>query len=90
MKYFRKPWFMMTIMFVGMSVCLPLAWLEDRQSKKQQDEARAHGLEPLLHADDCANGVRRCAAVYDCTRQNVLCLVSNKTLVKVARSGVSC
>lgn len=50
-QFFRKPWFMTTLMFLGMSMCLPLAYLEERMS------AAANGsgtdpVEPLLAAID--------------------------------------
>ncbi|GAX82542.1 hypothetical protein CEUSTIGMA_g9969.t1 [Chlamydomonas eustigma] len=43
-KYFHKPWAMTTIMFIGMSFCLPLAYLEE--SKKKQHKPNVE--EPLL------------------------------------------
>lgn len=48
-RYFRKPWFMTTVMFVGMSFCLPLAYLEER-AKARAARAPAAGAsgEPLL------------------------------------------
>ncbi|KAG2447436.1 hypothetical protein HYH02_007761 [Chlamydomonas schloesseri] len=45
-KYFRKPWAMTTLMFLGMSFCLPLAYYQERQARKAR---RASGMEdPLL------------------------------------------
>ena len=40
-KYFRKPWAMVLIMFIAMTFCLPVAWLEEWQAskKKRKDEA---------------------------------------------------
>jgi hypothetical protein len=49
-KYFRKPYFMTTVMFFGMSFCLPLAFLEQWQLRRR---AAADGAEearyPLLN-----------------------------------------
>lgn len=45
-KFFRKPWAMTTIMFMGMSLCLPLAFMEERQ--KTAAAAAAASEEPLL------------------------------------------
>ena len=33
-KYFTKPWAMTTVMFLGMSFCLPLAYLEQWRARK--------------------------------------------------------
>lgn len=55
-RYFRKPWFMTTIMFVGMSFCLPLAYLEERSKKSQPAEPASDGSEPLLPGGQRHNG----------------------------------
>lgn len=52
-----QPWAMTTVMFVGMSFCLPLAfWFEarDRRAAKAAAAAAGTATEPLL-----ADGVRR-------------------------------
>lgn len=33
-KYFHKPWAMTSIMFIGMSFCLPLAYYQERRKKR--------------------------------------------------------
>ena len=33
-KPFEKPWCMTTVMFLGMSFCLPLAYLEEYRARK--------------------------------------------------------
>ena len=51
-EYFTKPWAMTTVMFLGMTLCLPLAYWEDlkkaaaRRSTRQQ--AEKDSTEPLL------------------------------------------
>jgi hypothetical protein len=48
-RYFRKPWFMTMLMFMGMSLCLPLAYLEERASANSAlPEASGNATEPLL------------------------------------------
>ena len=48
-RYFRKPWFMTTLMFMGMSLCLPLAYLEQRSEASAPNADPAAGAsEPLL------------------------------------------
>ena len=48
-KLFRKPWMMTTIMFIGMSFCIPIAYAEAfwqrRKQRKENDGAHA----PLLN-----------------------------------------
>jgi hypothetical protein len=44
-KYFIKPWTMVTVMFLGMSLSLPLAYLEQWREEKK---AKAEGATPLL------------------------------------------
>lgn len=56
-KFFRKPWAMTTIMFMGMSLCLPLAFLEERQKAAAAAEEAAR--EPLLASHDNVPHVRR-------------------------------
>ncbi|GLC68100.1 hypothetical protein PLESTF_000646000 [Pleodorina starrii] len=45
-KYFRKPWAMTSLMFLGMSLCLPLAYYQERRAKK-----RSEAEDPLLSFD---------------------------------------
>lgn len=45
--YFRKPWAMTTVMFIGMTFCLPLHKAEKRKRKALEAESR-----PLLVEDD--------------------------------------
>lgn len=48
-RYFRKPWFMTMLMFMGMSLCLPLAYLEERaEASAPPADAAAGASEPLL------------------------------------------
>lgn len=47
-QYFRKPWFMTTLMFLGMSLCLPLAYLEERLDAGANGNTDAPTGEPLL------------------------------------------
>lgn len=48
-KLFRKPWMMTTIMFIGMSFCIPIgcadAYWQRRKQRKEDDGAHA----PLLN-----------------------------------------
>ena len=44
-KFFTKPWAMTTVMFLGMSFCLPLAYLEQWRARKGKLTAAE---EPLL------------------------------------------
>lgn len=52
-RYFRKPWFMTTLMFLGMSMCLPLAYLEERLDAAAAN-ANGNGAsdEPLLASEE--------------------------------------
>ncbi|GFR52029.1 hypothetical protein Agub_g14418 [Astrephomene gubernaculifera] len=50
-KYFRKPWAMTSIMFLGMSMCLPLAYYQERRTKK-----RSPAEDPLLSFDEAGPG----------------------------------
>lgn len=57
MKHFEKPWAMTTVMFCGMSFCLPLAFfVENKQRKAAQKAAAAASAaeEPLLPAGGAA------------------------------------
>lgn len=60
MRYFRKPWFMTMLMFMGMSLCLPLAWLEERSVAAAAAAAAADATtsttEPLLTDGAPQNG----------------------------------
>ena len=55
MQYFTKPWAMTTVMFLGMSFCLPWAYWEEHKHKKQAKEAlqaASNGArEPLLYGE---------------------------------------
>ncbi|KAL3147971.1 hypothetical protein ABBQ38_014266 [Trebouxia sp. C0009 RCD-2024] len=55
MKFFTKPWAMTTVMFLGMSFCLPWAYWEEHKHKKQAREALSSGnggvTDPLLYGD---------------------------------------
>lgn len=51
-KLFRKPWAMATNMFIGMSFCIPLAYLEDRRQKKALADAVGDASTPLLNGAD--------------------------------------
>lgn len=55
MQYFTKPWAMTTVMFLGMSFCLPWAYWEEYKHKKQAKEAlqaaNGHITEPLLYGE---------------------------------------
>ena len=48
-KFFTKPWAMTTVMFLGMSFCLPLAYLEQWRARKGKLTAAE---EPLLGGAD--------------------------------------
>lgn len=53
-KFFTKPWAMTTVMFLGMSFCLPWAYWEEYKHKRQARQALADAngnSEPLLHGD---------------------------------------
>lgn len=51
-KFFRKPWAMATIMFLGMSFCLPFAYIEEARARRKQrstaDLERDAAAAPLL------------------------------------------
>ena len=51
-KFFRKPWAMATIMFLGMSFCLPFAYIEEARARSKQrstaDLERDAAAAPLL------------------------------------------
>ncbi|BDA42835.1 Solute carrier family 35 member F6 [Coccomyxa sp. Obi] len=52
-KLFRKPWAMATNMFIGMSFCIPLFYLEERRQRRRS--AQNAGLDasaPLLNGGD--------------------------------------
>lgn len=49
-KLFRKPWAMTANMFIGMSFCIPLAYLEERRARKQAaTEFNSDASAPLLN-----------------------------------------
>ena len=52
MKVFAKPWAMTTVMFLGMSICLPLAYLEEARARKGKLTAAE---EPLIGGADVSH-----------------------------------
>lgn len=48
-KLFRKPWAMTTIMFIGMSFCIPIGYIDDfwQRRKQRREDDGAHA--PLLN-----------------------------------------
>lgn len=50
-KYFRKPWAMTSVMFLGMTLCLPLAYYQERKERRRVAEQ-----EPLLAPDPSGEG----------------------------------
>ena len=40
-KLFRKPWMMTTIMFIGMSFCIPIGYIDDYWQRRKQLKAMA-------------------------------------------------
>lgn len=65
-KLFRKPWAMATNMFIGMSFCIPLFYLEEgRQRRRSAQSAGLDASAPLLNG-----GEKVTRAVY--TLMNVL------------------
>jgi hypothetical protein len=90
--FFRKPWFMTTIMFVGMSFCLPLAYLEERSKNKREAAAAADGTEPLLTNGQEVCRLRRAAqqtlvAVFHASASELLWAQQPHT---ARRSALSC
>ena len=68
-KLFTKPWAMTTIMFLGMSFCLPWAYWEESKHKRQAQQAlsNANGsAEPLLHGDTLASIIQQIAYTISC------------------------
>eukprot|EP01025_Chloroclados_australasicus_P033081 TRINITY_DN3360_c0_g3_i2.p1 TRINITY_DN3360_c0_g3~~TRINITY_DN3360_c0_g3_i2.p1 ORF type:complete len:541 (+),score=49.39 TRINITY_DN3360_c0_g3_i2:204-1625(+) len=63
-KYFRKPWAMTTIMFIGMTLCLPLAYLEKKTQKQShlsnsndsQNNQKIDKRIPLLDDENYVSG----------------------------------
>ena len=52
-KLFRKPWAMATNMFIGMSFCIPLFYLEEsRQRRRSAQSAGSDASAPLLNGGD--------------------------------------
>jgi hypothetical protein len=49
-RYFRKPWLTTSLMFVAMSVCLPIAWVVDWYMKRHHPVQHTldEGHQPLL------------------------------------------
>ena len=82
--WFRKPWFMTTLMFIGMSFCLPLAYLEERnKNKRERMQVHSDGDEPLLSGDH-GNGVR-----FTSTLARQLCLHARSHARMCCASGIS-
>ena len=52
-KLFRKPWAMTLNMFIGMSFCIPLAYLEERRNRQKPaaGDPSLDASEPLLNGD---------------------------------------
>lgn len=48
LKFFRKPWAMTTVMFLGMTFCLPLAFFEEYLAKKRERDLLGAAAAPLL------------------------------------------
>ena len=50
-KLFRKPWAMTLNMFIGMSFCIPLAYLEERRNRRKPSAGNSslEASEPLLN-----------------------------------------
>jgi len=65
MQYFTKPWAMTTVMFLGMSFCLPWAYWEEYKHKKQAKEAlqSANGdiRDPLLYGESLVSSLQSVA-----------------------------
>ncbi|KAK9812950.1 hypothetical protein WJX72_006245 [[Myrmecia] bisecta] len=56
-KFFRKPWAMTTVMFLGMTFCLPLAYLQEYRNKKKLKELAGDSAgAPLLPDGRQENG----------------------------------
>lgn len=60
-KYFVKPWTMVTVMFLGMSLSLPLAYMEQWAEEKK---AKAEGGTPLLEKVFLHNPPRALVALF--------------------------
>ncbi|CAK0787430.1 hypothetical protein CVIRNUC_010650 [Coccomyxa viridis] len=56
-KLFRKPWMMTTIMFIGMSFCIPIGYIEEfwqrRKQLKENDGAHAPLLNGTMEEEKC-------------------------------------
>ena len=54
-QFFTKPWAMTTVMFLGMSFCLPWAYWQEHKHKRQAQEALTSGngdvRDPLLYGE---------------------------------------
>ena len=54
-QFFTKPWAMTTVMFLGMSFCLPWAYWQEYKHKRQAQEALTSGngdvRDPLLYGE---------------------------------------
>lgn len=73
-KFFRKPWAMATIMFLGMSFCLPFAYIEEARARRKQrstaDLERDAAAAPLLgdaYVRCFHHGLSSCRFNWRCT-----------------------
>ena len=48
-KLFRKPWMMTTIMFIGMSFCIPIGYIEEYRQRRKQLKENDGAHAPLLN-----------------------------------------
>ena len=70
-EYFTKPWAMTTVMFLGMSLCLPFAYWDDLKRKAQRRSLREQaekdaGHEPLLANSNGHHQVQHCQPSCAC------------------------
>lgn len=78
MQYFTKPWAMTTVMFLGMSFCLPWAYWEEYKHKKQAKEAlqSANGgiRDPLLYGESLTDESKGTAVVRGNSAKDIFML----------------
>ncbi len=53
-KSFEKPWAMTCVMFLGMSLCLPLAYYQQHQAGKKK-RALADAEQPLMNGGEVSH-----------------------------------
>jgi drug/metabolite transporter (DMT)-like permease len=58
-KPFHKPWACTTMMFVGMTFCLPLSWVLDRYQAWQRAQKRAKEAREASNGDDATAALLR-------------------------------